>query len=254
MPSSVIPSTVESTALVPYLPARRASPDDIRSRSASTFIVMAETSRMSPMTRLPPTQLKSEVLPVDAARIATKNEISANTIPTAPRAASSEGSPGIATSLAPAHRLDAGLGEQQERADDHGEVGQVARVDEALQELLEVLAGRQPGERITHLSRAAEDPELGNRGQQQDHQQEDDRDQEAHHHAARQRGGECPDGDVGPPDQQQAEQSGHGLADLGIAIDEQEPRKRRHHRHEDGDEAGRRRELAEHDVPDRERA
>src|SRR5262245_58883288 len=130
MPSSAIESSVDTTALVPYLPARRASPDDIRSRTASTFIATEVASSAIPITRFPTIQIRSAALPVAAVTTATTNESSAKTIPTPPSAASSEGNPGIAPTpngLTPAHRLDAGLGEQQERADDHREIGQVAR-------------------------------------------------------------------------------------------------------------------------------
>src|SRR5262249_45229975 len=142
MPSNAIPSTVESTALVPYLPARRASPDDMRSRSASRFIAAAATSITRPITRFPPIQPRSDVMPAPLAITITK-ERSEDPTPPKPSAASSEGSPGRALPpirLTPAHGLDAGLGQEQERADDHREVDEVARVDEALEQLLEVLA------------------------------------------------------------------------------------------------------------------
>src|SRR4030095_7370828 len=158
MPSSAIASSVETTALVPYLPARRASPDDIRSRSVSTFMTAAETSSTAPISRFPQIHPRSEgtIAPLSSP---IRNESSENPTPTTPSAASSEGNPGIPTiscCLAPANRLDAGLGEHQERADDHGEIGEIGRIHETLPHRVEVLSRGHPLQHRAEPTRAAD--------------------------------------------------------------------------------------------------
>ena len=81
-------------SLLPCTPTRRASPEDMRSRSPSTFMAAALTSSTLPITRFPPIQPKSEARPAPLASTITK-EIRAKPSPTIPRAASSEGRPGI---------------------------------------------------------------------------------------------------------------------------------------------------------------
>src|SRR5262245_27948302 len=164
------------------------------------FIATAEIKSTRPSTRLPPIQPRSDETPAPLASTIT-NESNANPMNTPPSAANSEGSPGIPLTpvrLTPTHRLDAGLGEQQERADDHREVGEVAGVDEALEQLLEVLAGGHPVERAAQAARATQHAQLGDRRHQQETEQQHECNQEAHHLAARHRRGERADRDVGP--------------------------------------------------------
>src|SRR5262245_53586240 len=115
MPSSASARVVPKIALVPYLPARRASPELIRSRSPSRFVAAASTSSATPASRLPPTQYGEKPAPVSPS---TKCRIP-KTSATRPSGASSDLIGGL---LAPPDRLDRRLRQHQERHDHHREV------------------------------------------------------------------------------------------------------------------------------------
>src|SRR5262245_52642130 len=155
--------TVERIALEPKRPARRASPEESLSRRVSMLRTPATSRSSTPATRLPPTQ-KGSITPWIAP---TSRFSSPKTTATRPSAPSNDERPLMArpARLAPSHRLHRGLGQQQEAADHHGEVGEVGGRDEALHHLLEVRGGRDPAQdspRVSHRH-----AEVRNRGQQQ---------------------------------------------------------------------------------------
>ncbi len=83
-----MPSSVVAMALLPYLPARFASPDAMRARRASKLTTAAATSSSTPRPRLPKIQPISEWKPVPLSSTTSKLN-RANTTPTRPSAASS---------------------------------------------------------------------------------------------------------------------------------------------------------------------
>src|SRR5512139_169913 len=99
----------------------------------------ATASSSAPMARLPPTQNGSMPAP-NAPTIRFRNPKTSATSPSAPSRAGVPLMPRCPPS-APPHGLHGRLGEQQEAADHHGEVGEIRGGDEALQHLLEVRAG-----------------------------------------------------------------------------------------------------------------
>src|SRR5215468_6148470 len=128
--------TVCAIALVPYFPMRRPSPERSRSRIASRLVATPATSSPRPSTKLAPIQARS----VGAPNRSSTTERIPNRTKTAPRAASRAERFFMS---APPHRLDGGLGEDQEGRHHRREVRQVLGVDEAHQHALEAVAGRE---------------------------------------------------------------------------------------------------------------
>src|SRR5262245_23136319 len=131
----------------------------MRPRSASRFMSAATSSRATPSARFAYTQsgLLTRKMTISRKWIRPK------TRPTRPSAARSEDV--IAVPLAPPHRLDRGLRQHEEARDHHGEVGEVLRVDEPLQQILEVGLDREPAQEAGDR-RGARGVELGKRWRQ----------------------------------------------------------------------------------------
>ncbi len=84
----MIASTISAcaTALVPYLPMRRPSPERMRSRIESKLLTAAPTSSSKPIARLPPIQTRSVGAPATSSNTDSSPK-STKTNPSAPKSA-----------------------------------------------------------------------------------------------------------------------------------------------------------------------